>query len=74
MTKREQKNKQVRLVLHTSTLTGYDLKDSYEKNATTRFVKEFESFIDDANVENSDELEMYHKKVIIYKENTLNNR
>ena len=61
-----QKGKQIRLVLHTSTLSGDHLKRSYEAKLS-RFVKEFESAIEDFNVQGNDE---YRKtllsKVMIY--------
>ena len=64
--KARKNKKQVRLVLHTSTLTGYDLKHTYE-STLSRFVKEFESFIDDANVSDMSFFRKdFYKKVIIY--------
>ena len=61
-----QTKKQIRLVLHTSTLSGDHLKRSYEARISN-FVKEFESAIEDFNVQGNDE---YRKtllsKVMIY--------
>jgi len=64
--KSRKNGKQVRMVLHTSTLTGFDLKKTYETRLA-EFVDKFESFINDTNVEHSDRYrKSFYKKVIIY--------